>query len=432
MPLSIAYKELFPVVLAAALWGPRWSSRRVEFCSDNMAVVEVLRSGTSRDPTLMALLRRLSLTGRPALFFIYSYSYSRKTEPCGWCSFPFQFSGVPSFGATCSFSSNPDPCGSSGGASGPVTQKCLFYLSNGLAPSTQRVYSSAQKQFIEFCLQDGCTNQDGSILPASEQALMRFCSHLADRLYHTSIKVYLSGVRSLHIDTGFSDPLVNCLQLQRVLRGIKRHQGSRKSPRQPITGDLMRVIHSVLSLSDYSQAMLWAACCLGFFGFLRAGEFTVNEPFDPAIHPTPQDLQLDSTSNPTCLRVHLKASKTDPFRQGCFIYLGRGRTSICPIASVMAYLHHRGPAPGPLFLQENGQPLTRTQLSNFLQSTLSAVGITGTYSGHSFRIGAATTAAQLGLPDHLIKTMGRWSSDAYQLYVRTPVQSILNVSGQLL
>ena len=135
----------------------------------------------------------------------------------------------------------------------------------------------------------------------------------------------------------------------------------------------MRVIHSVLSLSDYSQAMLWAACCLGFFGFLRAGEFTVNKPFNPAIHLSPQDLQLDSTSNPTCLRVQIKASKTDPFRQGCLIYLGCGRTSICPIASVMAYLHRRGTAPGPLFLQENGQPLTQTQPSNFLQSTLSAV-----------------------------------------------------------
>ena len=123
---------------------------------------------------------------------------------------------------------------------------------------------------------------------------MRFYSHLADRLHHTSIKVNLSGIRSLHIDMGFSDLLVNCLQLQRVLRGIKQHQGSHKSPRQPITGDLMRVIHSVLSLSDYSQAMLWAACCLGFFGFLRAGEFTVNKPFDLAIHLTPQDLQLDS------------------------------------------------------------------------------------------------------------------------------------------
>lgn len=168
---------------------------------------------------------------------------------------------------------------------------------------------------------------------------MRFCSHLADRLHHTSIKVYLSGIRSLHIDRGFSDPLVNCFQLQRVLRGIKGHQGPCKSQHQPVTGDLMRVIHSVLSLSDYSQAMLWAACCLGFFGFLRAREFTVNEPFNPAIHLTP----LDSTSNLTCLRVQIKASKTDPFRQDCFIYLGHSCTSICPIA----YLHGHGLAPGP-------------------------------------------------------------------------------------
>ena len=49
MSLSIAYKELFPVVLAASLWGHEWSTKQVQFCVDNTAVVKVLWSGTLRD-----------------------------------------------------------------------------------------------------------------------------------------------------------------------------------------------------------------------------------------------------------------------------------------------------------------------------------------------------------------------------------------------
>ena len=42
---------------------------------------------------------------------------------------------------------------------------------------------------------------------------------------------------------------------------------------------------------------------------------------------------------------------------------------------------------------DKNEVLQNWRNSNFLQSTLSAVGITGTYSGHSFRIGAATIKA---------------------------------------
>ena len=46
----IAAKEMVPIVIAASLWGPQWHRRCVRFRSDNMAVVDVLRSRTSRDP----------------------------------------------------------------------------------------------------------------------------------------------------------------------------------------------------------------------------------------------------------------------------------------------------------------------------------------------------------------------------------------------
>jgi len=61
MDLSIAYKELFPVVIAAHIWCTRWCRKRVLFRVDNEAVVYLLNSRTSRDPNIMHLLRSLLL-----------------------------------------------------------------------------------------------------------------------------------------------------------------------------------------------------------------------------------------------------------------------------------------------------------------------------------------------------------------------------------
>ena len=76
--------------------------------------------------------------------------------------------------------------------------------------------------------------------------------------------MYPSAVQSLHIDNGLADPLLNCLQLQQLLRGIKRVQGSPTPKRLPITIDVLQVIKHSLDLSSQDHIMLWAACCLVF------------------------------------------------------------------------------------------------------------------------------------------------------------------------
>ena len=167
--------------------------------------------------------------------------------------------------------------------------------------------------------------------------------------------------------------------------------------------------------------MLWAAYCLGFFRFLRADEFTVNWTFDPTLHLTMADVQVDSFTNPHSFRVFIKCSKTDPFRKGCSIFLGLGSFPLCPVVSLTNYHHLRG----------HSSLQVSVVLSSFLQTSLQSAGIPGKFSGHSSQIGAATTAARKGLPDHLIKTMGHWSSRAHLLYVCTPVETILSVAGWL-
>ena len=56
----ISIKEMIPVVISAALWGRQRSGQSVHFQSDNTSVVALINSGTSRDDTLMHLMRCLS------------------------------------------------------------------------------------------------------------------------------------------------------------------------------------------------------------------------------------------------------------------------------------------------------------------------------------------------------------------------------------
>ena len=72
--------------------------------------------------------------------------------------------------------------------------------------------------------------------------------------------------------------------------------------------------------------MLWAAACVCFFGFLRSGEMVVPDgaSFDAEAHLAVGDVRVNDPLNPEFLEVRLKASKTDPFRQGVSIYLGKG------------------------------------------------------------------------------------------------------------
>ena len=89
--LSIASKELFPIVVAAHLWGPQWTSRRVEFLCDNMSVVAVLSSSTSREGDLMTLLRYLALLAvRHSLSFTASSVHGR-ANPVADALSRFQF-----------------------------------------------------------------------------------------------------------------------------------------------------------------------------------------------------------------------------------------------------------------------------------------------------------------------------------------------------
>ena len=269
-----------------------------------------------------------------------------------------------------------------------------------------------------------------------EPAVCRFAAYLYDSgLASRSIRLYLSSLRFYQIARGLGNPSLDAFnRLHYVLRGIARRQpGNGRPARLPITVDILQLLFQAWNTDppQYESTMLWAACTLGFFAFLRSGEFTATQGQDrPLLAPT--DIRVDSRSNPTFLMVTLRGSKTDPFGLGCTLYVGRSRAQVCPVAAVLSYLACRPSVPGPLFVHADGTQLTRSQLVTSVRVALQEVGMdTSRFSGHSFRIGAASVAAQAGLPDSLIQTLGRWKSSAFLRYIRTPPSTLLSISQTL-
>ena len=167
---------------------------------------------------------------------------------------------------------------------------------------------------------------------------------------------------------------------------------------------------------------LLVTCCLAFFSFLWVSEFTVliQDIYNPDTHLSLTDISLDN--RPHLIAVYIK---TDTFQKGVTLYVGATNHPVCPVAGILPYLALRGGQPGLFFLTKEGKGLT--WMSYLKNSRYTHV----TTNTNSFQIGAATTAAEAGIPDRRIKILGRWQSNTYQQYIWMQPHSLARFSQQL-
>ena len=155
--------------------------------------------------------------------------------------------------------------------------------------------------------------------------------------------------------------------------------------------------------------MHWAALTTCFFGFLRVGE--VCSPTSASYGPSWQlcntDIALDSNTSPTKLFITIKAFRLTQFIRRSSITLGKTGRQLCHMVSTLSHIAQWGSQPGPLFHFRDGSFFMQERFVREGRHLLTAAGTKPTpYSGHSFRIGAAPTAAHAGLDAALIQTVG--------------------------
>ena len=309
------------------------------------------------------------------------------------------------------------------------------FASNSLAENTKQAYFTGINQFEKFY--HGFQLQNWSpILPVSEVTLCFFAVFMAKSVKHDTIKAYLAAIKHLHLVHNFNLKLDTFLHLQYILRGIKRAQNTEKRTRLPITKCHLELFRGLLKPNiskRVDELMLWAAICLAFFGFLRVSELTCGKTFNPAIHLSRSDISFSpSVDAPVAMFVKVKASKTDPFKKGVLLTIGSSGTTICAVSALKNYLMSISYNGGPLFQYSDGRFLSRDLFTEEIRQLLRTGGYNANhYAGHSFRIGAATSAASANMPARLIKDLGRWTSDCYERYIRTPSETLIVASKTL-
>jgi hypothetical protein len=144
-------------------------------------------------------------------------------------------------------------------------------LAQNLADSTRASYASAVNHITKFLEQHGAKLS----FPISPDTICLWMADSIDKLTYSSIRNYLHGIATTHMELGHSNPLNASPLPWRMFKAIKRIQGERTvRKRLPITVNILEQVDGLLDTSNQAHLCMRAAMWLGTCGLLRSGEFT--------------------------------------------------------------------------------------------------------------------------------------------------------------
>lgn len=285
-------------------------------------------------------------------------------------------------------------------------------LGHAVATSTNLTYDSALSSYVEFC------RLHQFPLEPTIQTLCYYILFMSHHVKPTTISSYLSGIISK-----FSPYFANAKQarssalVKQTLQGIYRLRGSKITRKRPITPeDLHTILVRFQASTIYDDILFLAMTWTGWHGLLRLSELTQPSRRRQRDYRKLM-LRNDVRLSPTTCRLLLPTHKADQNLAGHDIILQRVAGHLDPISPFTTYLSSRDrlfflfPE---LWLRENGEVPTFGWYVAKLRCALGAdVG------GSSLRSGGADYLAGLGTPHAIIQAVGRWSSEAFKVYLRT-------------
>jgi site-specific recombinase XerD len=282
------------------------------------------------------------------------------------------------------------------------------YAEKAFTHNTKRAFRSDWQKFQAWCSGHGLES-----MPAAAGTVALYITDLTD-LGHpvATIQRYLSTIQLAHESQKHDSP-VRTLEVQTVLKGIKRDKGTKQIRKKPLTTTLIKEWIAKLDDSLVSKRDK-ALVLVGYAASLRRSEIVALDFEDVALVPEGVVLWIAS-------------SKTDQEGDGVPVGLDYGKNGACPVRALKDWIDSAGIESGPLFraFWKGGNKIRSTRMtarsvSIIVKKLCKAIGINPEEcGGHSLRAGFATEAMRNNTPERVAMEHGRWSSRSnFRRYVR--------------
>ncbi len=304
------------------------------------------------------------------------------------------------------------------------------YFAQSKSENTRRVYTRAWAEFAEYCVW-----RRQRALPASPTAVVGFLSFLADAgACVSTIRQKLAAISWVHKLKKLPQPS-QFAEVSTLLEGVTRtrarsrkHKAAKVVLDRELLGQLLAAIDAPHPTDLRDRALL----LVDYFGLLRRSEVVTLRI---------EDVVFDTERQ--CMFIDIRRSKTDQAGDGHTLpypELGEGAADICPVRALRTWLAvleaDYGLTEGWIFrgvnrwgkIDMDGDHLTDQVVNSLVKKLAARIGIPAKkISAHAaLRAGMATQMDRDGVAFSVIKSAGRWKSDAVAHgYIRRGDEDVL-------
>jgi hypothetical protein len=281
-------------------------------------------------------------------------------------------------------------------------------LGYSLDASSFGTYTSALNSYLTFC------NIHNLPVEPTQDTLSFYVVFLSSHIKPNSVNSYLSGI-CRQLEPFYPDIRRNrnSMLVSRTMTGCMRRFGSPVKRKTPLShANLLFVLDSMVSNPSHDELLFAALILTGFHALLRLGELVF--PDKKTLRNYRKiSLRHSVSIFPDRYSFFLPSHTGDRFFEGNTIVIQKTTTPTDPYTPYISSRDNKFPLNPELWLTSQGRVPTHhwfiSRLRKFFPKDI---------AGQSLRSGGATLLAEAGADLDTIQAVGRWSSDAFRIYIR--------------